>query len=474
MLRGMATTSVLLVPGGPLADPAYFPYPGALVADLRWAPARRCDQLVDALEEVREAHGVPVVDLVAHSAGANLAVRYLERFAHRVARLVLVTPSVFAVGLEVPAEARSRTAELSRGEPWFEASFAALQRIATGDADPGDWDAVGVFTGSDPGEEPDPALAAEFSADGAFDPPATRAALAGFEGEVLVLAGEFDVGAPPPVLREYAGLFPHARFQELPAARHFPWRDDPAGFDRVLTEFLRPEPAVDLPGGRNLGAVRIGRTVRKAAGTQTPTVQALLADCHQQGFHRVPRPLGLDAEGREVWEFLRGDTIGAGAWPDWVFTDGLLADVGRWLREFHDASERFWSEDGQLLGHQDLAPDNAVVDGERLVGFVDWDLVAPSPPLRDLAYVALRWVPLMGPDGHDPAHRWRRLRILLATYGWAGTEQEVLDAVRQRAREHADGLRQAALAGWGPAAELVAEGVADEFDRAAAGLGELL
>ena len=471
--------SVLLVPGGPLLDPAYLPFelPGerVLVADLRFAPARRCDQLVDALEELREAHGIPVVDLVAHSAGANLAVRYLERFAHRVARLVLVTPSTFAVGLPVSAQARSRTAELSRDEPWFEESSAALQRIAAGTAGPDDWDAVGRLTGSDPAEEPDPVLAAEFAAEGAFDPPATRAALAGFAGEVLVLAGEFDVAAPPPVLHEYAGLFPHARLVELPRARHFPWRDDPSGFAQAVRGFLEPEEAEELPGGRNLGAVRIGRTVRKAAGTQTPTVQALLGDLHAQGFHRVPRPLGIDEAGREVWEYLRGSTIGTQEpWPDWVFGDALLTDVGHWLREFHDASEQFWSEDGRILGHQDLAPYNAVVDGDRLVGFVDWDLVAPSVPLRDLAFVALRWVPLMGQDGRTPEQRWRRLRALLAAYGWTGTEAEVLDAVRVRAQDHADGLRQAALDGWGPAVELVAEGVADEFDRAAAGLEGLL
>lgn len=476
----MTVVPVIVVPGGPLLDPAYLPdLEGALVADLRFAPDRRCDRLVDALEELRVAHGLPVVDLVAHSAGANLAVRYLERFGHHVGRLVLITPSVFAVGLEVSGQERLQVARGSSPEPWFDGAHAALQRVTSGSGEPQDWDAVGRFTGADPDQEPDPVLAAEFAADGAFDPGTTRTALAGFGGPVLVVAGELDVAAPPEVLRRYADLFPRAELRVLPGARHFPWRDEAAQFHRVLREFLVPEPEVRLEGGRNLGAVRIGRTVRKAAGSRTSTIQGLLAHCHDRGFHRVPRPLGLDAQGREVWEFLPGTTIGTqDPWPSWVFEEGLLVDVGRWLREFHDASQDFWTRDGLVLGHQDLAPYNAVVDhdgdGNRLVGFVDWDLLDPAPALRDLAFVVLRWVPLMGPDGRTPQERWRRLRLLLEAYGWAGTEEEVLEATRQRATEHADGLRQAARDGWVPAVELVAEGVADEFDRAAAGLGELL
>ncbi|PRY18341.1 alpha/beta fold hydrolase [Kineococcus rhizosphaerae] len=469
--------TVLLVPGGPLLDPSYFPLDGALVADLRRAPARRCDQLVDALEEVRAVHGPPVVDLVAHSAGVNVVQRYLERFAHRVHRLVLVTPSVFAVGIDVPAVSRLRTAGLSRAEPWFGDAWAALQRLTSGRAEPGDAEAIGPFTGRRPGEDPDPALAAEFAADGAFDPAATRAALARFPGRTLVVAGELDVASPPDVARQVADLFPHGRLVQVPGARHFPWRDDPRSFRTLLEEFLAPEPEVALPGGRNLGAVRVGRTVRKAAGAQTPTAQALLQHLRDHGFDRVPRPLGLDEAGREVWEHLPGSTIGgADPWPDWVFDDALLADVGRWLRAFHDGSREFWEQDGQVLGHQDLAPYNAVVDRARreLVGFVDWDLLAPSPPLRDLAFVALRWVPLMGPDGRDRAEHRRRLGILLAAYRWTGAQDEVVAAVRVRAQEHADGLRRAAADGWGPAVDLVAEGVAEEFDRAAAGLGDLL
>lgn len=93
------------------------------------------------------------------------------------------------------------------------------------------------------------------------------------------------------------------------------------------------------------------------------------------------------------------------------------------------------------------------------------------PPVRDLAFVALTWVPLTArdvaaADGFPDDDRARRLRLLLAAYGWSGTTEEVLAAVRQRALEHAVGLRAAARDGYAPAAALVAEGVADAFERA--------
>lgn len=115
-----------------------------------------------------------------------------------------------------------------------------------------------------------------------------------------------------------------------------------------------------------------------------------------------------------------------------------------------------------------------------LVGFIDWDLAGPSTPLRDLAFVALTWVPLTANDvavgdgfpsaldrGVETAGlRGRRLRLLLQAYGWQGGPFEVLTAVRQRAGEHAEGLRAAARQGYGPAIALVEEGVAEAFERA--------
>ena len=70
----------------------------------------RCDRQVADVESVRRHLGLERLDLLAHSAGANLAYRYVERHPDRVARLVLVAPSIRGVGIEITDEARSEIA----------------------------------------------------------------------------------------------------------------------------------------------------------------------------------------------------------------------------------------------------------------------------------------------------------------------------------------------------------------------------
>jgi aminoglycoside phosphotransferase (APT) family kinase protein len=66
------------------------------------------------------------------------------------------------------------------------------------------------------------------------------------------------------------------------------------------------------------------------------------------------------------------------------------------------------------------------MEGERLVGFFDWDIARPSPRESDLAFSAIVWVPLSAPDAgersgsHDVADRSRRLHLLLDGVAEAG------------------------------------------------------
>ncbi|NAZ76293.1 phosphotransferase [Kineococcus sp. T13] len=254
-------------------------------------------------------------------------------------------------------------------------------------------------------------------------------------------------------------------------------------------------PEERMAGGRNDGATRVGQTVRRRTGEHTAGVHALLRHLHAVGFTRAPEVLGIDEQGREVLTHLEGQTVGdSRPWPSWAHGEAALVAAGRWMRDFHHASRSFtppadahWFGDhdelreGEVVGHHDAAPYNAVwrpaptasdPDAGELVGFIDWDLAGPAAPLRDLAFLALTWVPL---TAHDTAladgfpagaDRARRLRLLLQAYGWRGSTAAVLQAVRERALQHAHGLRQAAADGYGPAVELVAEGVADDFERA--------
>jgi len=239
-----------------------------------------------------------------------------------------------------------------------------------------------------------------------------------------------------------------------------------------------------LSGGYTTGAVLIGDVVYKRAGPWTPTVHALLRHLEDTGFDGAPRALGIDDEGREMLSYLPGDTVGDRLpWPQWVFAESTLLQVGRWLRRLHDATVSFrppsdeqWFiggavRPGLIVGHQDAAPYNAVMDGDRLIGFCDWDIAGPSAREYDLALSALWWVPFCPPDEvrrlgfHDFDGRSRRLHLLLDAYGYDADRQHLGPVIVERARRQATAIRQMADGGDPAASRLLF--VAGYFEWAA-------
>jgi proline iminopeptidase len=213
------------------------------------AASYRCERLVDDVEALREHLGLDRLDLLGHSAGANLAVLYVARHPERMRKLALITPSTRAVGIEVTGEARLATAWLRRDEPWFATAFAALEGITAGNSTDDRWDAIAPFfhgRWDAAAQAHDAAVdvqrnneaAAIFGAEGAFDPPSTRAALGAFDAPVLLLAGALDLNTPPTALAEYAELFPVAEVVVQPGAGHYPWRDDGDRFVATTAKFL--------------------------------------------------------------------------------------------------------------------------------------------------------------------------------------------------------------------------------------------
>ncbi|MDN0198480.1 alpha/beta hydrolase [Streptomyces sp. S.PNR 29] len=248
---------LVCLPGGPMQDSVYLGDLGGLTAhrtvirlDLRGtgrsaAPADpatyRCDRQVADVEALRRELGLDRLHLLAHSAGANLAALYTAQHPDRVAGLALITPSVFAVGIDITADDRLRTARLRRDEPWFPSAYASLEAVTEGRATPDAWQAIAPFWFARWDKEAqafreaedrqrNQEAAAVYASDGAFSPDTTRTVLADFQAPVLVLAGEADVAAPPQVMAEYAALFPNAELVVQPGAGHFPWLDDGGRF----------------------------------------------------------------------------------------------------------------------------------------------------------------------------------------------------------------------------------------------------
>ncbi|MFF3330576.1 alpha/beta fold hydrolase [Streptomyces sp. NPDC002888] len=259
---------LVVLPGGPMRASAYLGGLGGLSAhrrlirlDLRGTgesavpddPATyRCDRLVDDVEALRAHLGLERMDVLAHSAGGSLAMLYAARYPQRVARLALVTATPWALGLPASSEDRLAAARLRKDEPWFKEAFPVFQDWLRDEADfdpvfapffYGRWDDAAREHDARADEECNDAAADVYGSAGAYDPPATRAALARVTAPVLVLAGELDGGPRPDLARRTADAFPNAEFAVQPGAGHYPWLDDPEWFVGRLAAFLDTDPA---------------------------------------------------------------------------------------------------------------------------------------------------------------------------------------------------------------------------------------
>ena len=206
-----------------------------------------------------------------------------------------------------------------------------------------------------------------------------------------------------------------------------------------------------LAGGDLTEVVRIGDVVRRATGFWTPSVHSLLHYLENVAFTGVPRVRGIDHRGRELLTFLPGEAVSL-PHHAWSRSDDVLAQIGRFLRRYHDVVAGFRPPEGArwrhwlgapsdgVICHTDLTPQNLIFCDGRLMGLIDWDFAAPAPALFDVASAAKHWVPLMAParaveEGWPDEPRGPRLRLLCDSYGLTATERaELLDMVLLKQR----------------------------------------
>jgi hypothetical protein len=194
-----------------------------------------------------------------------------------------------------------------------------------------------------------------------------------------------------------------------------------------------------LSGGNLTAVVRIGDTVRRAPGSWTAGVHALLAHLEQRGFPYAPRVRGFDDAGREILTYIDGE---AGFYdrqcvsPAYLWSDQVVVEAARALRTLHDATLDFASSvdaswqvvfpdarQHEVMCHNDVAPYNCVFRDGHFAGFIDFDTVGPGPRLWDVVYAAYRFVPLVPKEalpemGLDPeTQAGSRLRLLCDAYG---------------------------------------------------------
>ncbi|MFJ7203510.1 alpha/beta fold hydrolase [Streptomyces sp. NPDC098789] len=256
---------LICLPGGAMRASVYLGDLGGLAAnrrlvllDLRGTgdsevPADgatyRVDHQVADVEALRVHLGLERMDVLAHSAGGNLAQLYAAAHPERLRALVLVTPTAWALGVPVTPELRLEAARLRAGREPYDAAIAAYRTILDGGGGEAEWElAVPLFYGrwnerarahaAANADQQNEEAAHAYAAPEAFDPPATRTALQEVTADVLVLAGEFDGNPRPEPAARIAALFPHGVRDVQPGAGHFPWMDDAPWFAARVERFL--------------------------------------------------------------------------------------------------------------------------------------------------------------------------------------------------------------------------------------------
>jgi proline iminopeptidase len=209
----------------------------------------RCDRLVSDVEALRVHLGLGRMELLGHSAAGNLAILYAAAYPERIERLILLTPGLTALGIDESDEAWRSALERRSGEQLYPDALAAMARAEAGDQTVenrraympffyGRWDdaaqahaAVGI-------SERARAVMANFRAEGAFSPAATREAIGQLTAPVVLYGGELDTAPMPETLETAARLFPDASVSLQPGAAHFPWIDDRDLFSAAMSSFL--------------------------------------------------------------------------------------------------------------------------------------------------------------------------------------------------------------------------------------------
>ena len=255
---------LLVVPGGPARDSAYLGDLGGLasaaerklvVPDLRGTGASQPDTDPDSHRADRIAADVATlvdhlrlapVDVLAHSAGANVAILLAERRPDLVSRLVLVTPGTRVLAVDPSEEEWDAALERRADEPWYGEVRAALeaeeptpeQELLGQTLFYGRWDDRATAHAASDGPQRNVAATGWFH-DGAYDPERSRKALGRLTIPVRILRGELDPWPNERAADELAAAFADASVSLLPGAGHFPWVDDRGSFAAAVMRALR-------------------------------------------------------------------------------------------------------------------------------------------------------------------------------------------------------------------------------------------
>jgi hypothetical protein len=176
---------------------------------------------------------------------------------------------------------------------------------------------------------------------------------------------------------------------------------------------------IPLSGGRTLGVVRIGNTVRKPLhGPDAERVPALLQHFERRGFRGAQRFVGVDAQGRAILSFIDGF---APPHNGFRLSEAAIRAGAQLVRQVHDLTAGTpFAAGGEVACHPNLSQPNFILRFGDLVpvAIIDWDGTAPGSRLHNLGEFLWAFVhPAMFGDGERAAYM---LRAAIDAYGWRG------------------------------------------------------
>jgi hypothetical protein len=200
----------------------------------------------------------------------------------------------------------------------------------------------------------------------------------------------------------------------------------------------------------------------------------------------APRYLGVDSAGREALTYVEGEVAGRPR-PSWIADEERALSVARLLRAYHDAVEGFGipqnlptplepaglpdlDDTPELVGHQDVTPENVVFREGRAYALIDFDMLRPVSRAAEVVNLMLWWAPFGDDADLDPELRGldqpRRCRLLADAYGLPDPDRgRLMDlAIRRDQRTwHTMKYRAETLGGgW---QRMWSEGVGDHIRR---------
>ena len=204
---------------------------------------------------------------------------------------------------------------------------------------------------------------------------------------------------------------------------------------------------IPLTGGDvTEGLVRLGDTVRRPPGERDELVRDVLLHLESVGFAGAPRFLGVDSAGRQVLSYIEGEVAGRPR-PGWIADEHRMLSVTRLVRAYDDAVEGFGiptdlpapiepsglpdvADPPELVGHQDITPENVVFRDSRAYALIDFDLARPVSRAREVVNLMLWWAPLGDDAELDPGmrglDRHRRCRLIADAYGLSVPDRQRL------------------------------------------------